>query len=150
MQGESQGFDSSALRQFDLHMALFQRFLRCSNRYLSVMANENVVVNDPAVVAKKFATDLADRDARIKALESELKGLNEKHSAQKKRADRAEAQAKDLQSRSESPPAKGIVVYIDGVAHPSIGQFRADNTFADVKRGYCPEGVMLVAIDRPG
>lgn len=114
------------------------------------MANENVVVTDPATVLKKVEADLAARDARIKELETDLKSLNEKHLAQKKKADRLDGQVKELQGQVEvgSPIVPGFVVYIDGVAYPSIGQFRADNTFADVKRGYCPEGVMLVAINR--
>jgi len=112
------------------------------------MADENVIVTDPLAVSKKLNEQLADRDARIKTLEAELKSLGEKHSAQKKRADRLEAQAKE--PTEPLLPEKGVVVFVDRVRFASLGEFRADNTFAEVKRGYCPEGVMLVAIDRPG
>jgi len=116
------------------------------------MADENVIVTDPLAVSKKLNEQLADRDARIKTLEAELKSLGEKHSAQKKRADRLEAQAKAVADEPTEPllPEKGVVVFVDRVRFASLGEFRADNTFAEVKRGYCPEGVMLVAIDRPG
>lgn len=83
-----------------------------------------------------FQADRADK------LEADLKAANEKHNFQKKRADKLEAFSKN------APPAKGIFVLIDGVQYESIGDFRADNTFVEVKRGHCPEGVTLVAINK--
>lgn len=35
-----------------------------------------------------------------------------------------------------------------GNTYRIIGDFRADNTFVEVKRGHCPEGVTLLAIDK--
>lgn len=88
---------------------------------------------------------------RADKLEVELKAANEKHDFQKKRAGKLEAALKDVQITAKVAPVagSGITVAIDGVTQTVIGNFRADNTFAEVKRGHCPEGVTLVAIDRP-
>lgn len=95
------------------------------------------------------------RDARITDLESKLSAEAETHAFQtnrgdalQKQLDAANAQIKDLQAKAKkgaaAPPADGV--YIGGTRHDIIGNFRADNTFVEVKRGHCPEGVTLVAI----
>lgn len=97
-----------------------------------------------------MANETDDRDARISGLEAELKAANERLEASKKRALKLEAALKDQKEVSRGPtiPSQGISVVVDGVVHPSIGSFRADNTFVEVKRGHCPEGVTLIAIDK--
>lgn len=42
----------------------------------------------------------------------------------------------------------GDYVSFKGEHHKVIGDFRADNTFSEVKRGHCPEGVTLIAIEK--
>lgn len=94
---------------------------------------------------------------RADKLEADLKVANEKLLLQKKRADKLmadiSAKAASEQTKDQKPAgealSQGNVVFFRGVAYPIIGDFRADNTFAEVKRGHCPEGVTLVAIDRP-
>jgi hypothetical protein len=86
---------------------------------------------------------------RADKLEADLKTSNEKHEFQKKRAGKLEAALKDLSTSAKAAsPTSGIVVIVDGVTQTVIGDFRADNTFVEVKRGHCPEGVTLVAIDK--
>lgn len=91
---------------------------------------------------------------RAEKLEAQVKALSEKHSFQKKRADRLESDVAKLAKRQaeDETVAKANSadhVVFDGKTYPVIGDFRADNTFAEVKRGHCPEGVTLIAIDRP-
>lgn len=86
---------------------------------------------------------------RADKLEADLKTANEKHNFQRKRAEKLEGSLRDLQSVAKAPAVgAGIVVLIDGVSQSVLGDFRADNTFAEVKRGHCPEGVTLIAIDK--
>jgi hypothetical protein len=130
------------------------------------MASGENVVTDPAEVLKKIQEDLASRDTRVKELEADLKSMTGRHTFQKNRADRSEEAVKaltqsleaasslstdlvsELDSLRNSASPKGTHVVLDGVRHDVIGAFRADNTFVEVKRGYCPEGVTLVAIDK--
>lgn len=99
-------------------------------------------------------TDAQDpRDARIADLEAKLKATSERLDFQKKRALKLEAALKELSERpAAAPPGAeeryGFAVYLDGVRCQVLGDFRADNTFVEVKRGHCPEGVTLLAIDK--
>lgn len=88
------------------------------------------------------------RDARIAQLEAELKSASGKLDLQRKRAEKLEAMLRTQKSES-LPIRSGFEVRVDGVEYHVLGDFRADNTFAEVKRGHCPEGVTLVAIDKP-
>lgn len=97
---------------------------------------------------------------QVAELTKKLKTETDKHAFQKRRADGLqksldEQQAtidtlrRDLAAKEATavrPPASAVV--LDGEIHPIIGMFRADNTFNEVKRGNCPEGVTLVAIDK--
>ncbi len=104
------------------------------------MANENQAAVDP-------------RDERITQLETELKASNDRHELQRKRATKLEAELGRLQRKSAEDEAasarpSGDYVQFRGATYDIIGDFRADNTFAEVKRGHCPEGVTLIAIDK--
>jgi hypothetical protein len=70
--------------------------------------------------------------------------VRDKHDYQERRADEAERKLK------AKPTAKGVtednVVILDGKVHPIVNTYRADNTNADVKRGYVPENETLVHI----
>lgn len=76
-------------------------------------------------------------------LERELTELRGKHDFQRKRADKAEGQL-----RRATPAQDGDRVVLGGQIHRVINCFRADNTFVEVKRGHCDEGITLVAIDK--
>lgn len=115
---------------------------------------------------------------RVIQLESLLTEQAEAHAAQKKRADALEktlatkatrlekleaaaAEGRELRATIQRVSAErdglaarvradseGDYVSLDGQVHPIIGVFRADNTFTEVKRGHCDEGVTLVAIPK--
>jgi hypothetical protein len=76
-------------------------------------------------------------------LEATLKEMHAKHEFQRKRADKAEAKLK----LAPGSPA-GDHVVLEGRVYPIVGSFRADNTFVEVKRGHCDEGITLVAIQK--
>ena len=91
---------------------------------------------------------------RADKAEAGLKSANEKHSFQKKRADKVEADlARVLHTHAEDEAVNqvptGDYASFGGTTYAIIGDFRADNTFAEVKRGYCPEGITLLAINKP-
>ena len=121
------------------------------------MASENKVAVDPA---EKLNEQLASRDARISELESQLKSVESTHAFQAERADGLEQELKKLDEKyqfwkkragkleAQSKSRAGISVTIDGQVQNVIGDYRADNTFVEVKRGFCPEGVTLIAIDK--
>lgn len=112
------------------------------------MANDTVPPAAPAT--DPTADAVADLTKRLKT-------ESEKHAFQKKRADGLEKTLKEREVELEAATKKqaaletagGRMVFLDGEAHEVIGVFRADNTFTDVKRGYCPEGATLVAIAKP-
>lgn len=89
------------------------------------MANENT----------NGAAGAPDRsDAELKALKAQVADLKK--------------QLKDVQSSKGPSAPEGDYAFFGGEFHKIIGDFRADNTFAEVKRGHCPEGVTLLAIAR--
>ncbi len=67
-----------------------------------------------------------------------------------KKLSEAQAQIKKLESELKSKPVvpTGDYASFKGEIHTIIGDYRADNTFAEVKRGNCFEGVTLLAIER--
>lgn len=77
-------------------------------------------------------------------LERELTDVKNKHEFQRKRADKLEAQLK--RTAPESP--RGDHAVVGGKSYPIVGSFRADNTFVEVKKGHCDEGLTLLAIDK--
>lgn len=92
-------------------------------------------------------------DGRIKELEAELKSVKDKFFTQKKRAEKAEALLKDLEKRPvtkvvSDPVGTNDCVILGGISWPIVGNFRADNTFVEVKRGHCHEGLTLIAINK--
>lgn len=108
------------------------------------------------------------RDARITELESLLKEQTQKHDFQLKRADKAERALKssetlvaktkadldDVLSASQETAADtteltGDGVVLDGIHYEIVNTVRADNTFAEVKRGFVDEGACMVVINRP-
>lgn len=100
-------------------------------------------------------------EQRIAQLEGLLKEQTEKHLFQKKRADSFEkglagatARLDDCQSKIDqlqqsARDALVDAVVLGGVTYDITGTYRADNTFSEVKRGHCEEGVTLVAIGKP-
>ncbi len=71
----------------------------------------------------------------------------------KKKLDEANALVKMLQAdlkkvKSLPQVPEGDYASFKGVIYNIIGDYRADNTFAEVKRGNCFEGVTLLAIER--
>lgn len=84
--------------------------------------DEEVVLPDP-------------RDEQINQLQAQVAEL--------------QAQLKAAKSKKGPQLLEGDYVSWRGEVHQIIGDFRADNTFAEVKRGHCPEGVTLLAIARP-
>lgn len=44
---------------------------------------------------------------------------------------------------------EGDYAKFKGVIYQIIGDFRSDSTYSEVKRGHCPEGITLLAIERP-
>jgi hypothetical protein len=132
------------------------------------MANQNEDPKVEPLIRKEWEAKVSERDARIKELEAQLQSVekthafqaeradkleadlkvaNEKHEFQRKRATRLESTLKDLQKPSEPIAPEGEIVF-KGQSYRVLGDFRADNTFAEVKRGHCPEGVTLIAIDK--
>lgn len=108
------------------------------------------------------APDGTPVDPRVAELEALLKEQTEKHNFQKKRADglqksldaaitRIDERQKVIDGLRETTGTNDghDHVILAGVAHEIIGTFRADNTFSEVKRGHCDEGVTLVAIGKP-
>jgi hypothetical protein len=92
-------------------------------------------------------------DDRIKELEAQLQAVEATHTAQATRGDELEKKLKAANARADKAEAQakgpqGNHVILDGQCHKVIGVFRADNTFVEVKRGHCDEGVTLVAIDK--
>ena len=78
------------------------------------------------------------RDARIAELEKKNADLTKKLK---------EAKTEPVAAPPASLPSNAV--FLDGVQYEIHGTFRADNTFSEVKRGHCEEGVTLVAISRP-
>jgi len=116
---------------------------------------ENVPVDVPVI--DQFAVQVQQRDTRIAELEALLKEQTDKHSYQTKRADDLEKRLKvaaaavrkyETARAAEAEATASDRVVLDGQEHRIIGAFRADSTFVEVKRGHCPEGVTLVAIDK--
>ena len=79
---------------------------------------------------------LAERVEDIEALTEDLKGADGKIAELEKAAKKS--------SRMQLPA--GDYVSLGGVIHPVTATFRADQTFAEVRKGHCDEGVTLVAI----
>lgn len=92
-------------------------------------------------------TKVDDRDA-------EIASLREKIEVKDKEIKDLSTQVKSLSSKKTTEktvavePVDSTHVRVDGKNHKILGMFRADNTFVEVKRGHCHEGVTLVAIDR--
>lgn len=85
-----------------------------------------------------------------RTLEGQVRELTRKNKALHKmlaeQADRVRSLEASLESERADP--NDDYVMLGGKAHPIIGNFRADNTFVEVKRGHCPEGITLIAIDK--
>lgn len=107
-----------------------------------------------------MAEDTETTDLRVAELQALLKEQTEKHSFQAKRADDLEKRLKiaaaavrkyeaTLGVREAAAPV-GDRVVLGGLNYAIAGTFRADNTFVEVKRGHCEEGITLVAINKPG
>lgn len=55
--------------------------------------------------------------------------------------------AKETPEEVKEAPEENYVM-LDGKRYSIRGMYRADNTFVDVKRGYCHEGNTLIEIER--
>lgn len=95
------------------------------------------------------------RDAEIALLKSQVadlrKELDSAEADNEALAKNSEAKIADLKRKlaAKVPEApKGNFAVLDGTTYPIIGDFRAGNTFEEVKKGNCPEGVTLLAIDK--
>ena len=99
------------------------------------------------------------RDAQIADLKAQLSDLQDKfnaeaktHAYQAKRADDLQVQLTAATAKGKaaptSPTPKHDHAVVGGVVHRIIGNFRAGNTFEEVKKGHCPEGVTLLAIEK--
>ena len=122
-------------------------------------------------IAKKAKTEdasakrIAELEGLLTEAQSKLKGfealasradeLNRKASAFEDRVKSFEAEVLDFETKreksSQGPDAlvgDGGSVFWNGEYHQVIGTYRADNTFVEVKRGHCPEGVTLIAISK--
>lgn len=91
------------------------------------------------------------RDLQIQQLEAQLqKAIDDSAAVQKDANAVIDALTKKLKAVSAKPAAPaapaGDAVVLGGVRHAILGTFRADNTFAPVKQGFCEEGITLVAI----
>lgn len=91
---------------------------------------------------------------RIKELEAQLQAVEATHTAQAKRGDELEKRVKDLNAKLKVSEAHqtarptGNHVVLAGKTYAVLDTFRADNTFVEVKKGHCDEGITLVAIQK--
>lgn len=83
------------------------------------------------------------RDVAIEQLNDEIYDLRNELAIAQKDVEKLE---KKLTASKAAPT--GDVVYLGGVSYPVLSTHRADNTFAEVKRGHVGEGLTLVAIDK--
>lgn len=105
-----------------------------------------------------MAEETETTDLRVAELQALLKEQTEKHSFQTKRADDLEKRLKiaaaavrkyeAARGQLEVAAPTGDRVVLGGLDYMITGTFRADNTFVEVKRGHCEEGVTLIAIDK--
>lgn len=87
-----------------------------------------------------LASELKKSKDRVSDLENQLKdALSRVKQVEKKNLELAKSAAPE-----------GDHVVFEGKTYAVKGAFRADNTFAEVKRGHCEEGCTLIAIERQG
>lgn len=83
--------------------------------------------------------DAAAPPAAVDARDAEIKALTEK-------VIDLEKQLKAKGDKRKLP--EGDFVVFGGLLYKITGNYRADNTFVEVKRGYCHEGSTLLSIER--
>lgn len=92
---------------------------------------------------------IADLESQVSSLSKQVENLNSENDIIAKNADvKIDALKKKLREAqaASAVPTQGDIVYLGGVAYQVLGTYRADNTFAEVKRGYVNEGSTLVNI----
>jgi len=91
-----------------------------------------------------------ERDQLIEDLSQESDRQTQKIEDLTKLLDAARADSDRLREKLKSAKSAptGDVVFLGGVSYPILSTHRADNTYAEVKRGHVSEGLTLVAIDK--
>lgn len=88
----------------------------------------SVVTNQSNSELSRIQEENKNLSIKLKQAEQEIAALNKKLSKNKM-------------------PTGNYAVF-NGTTYEIIGDYRADNTFAEVKRGNCDEGITLLAIQK--
>lgn len=94
-------------------------------------------------------TAVLTHEQKIKELTDKVAALEADNAALAKSAEtQIDSLKLQLKERATAQPSGDYAVF-GGVTYKIIGDFRADNTFSEVKKGHCDEGITLLAIERP-
>ncbi len=115
------------------------------------MPDDNVTKE---AVATVVGGAVDERDALIKDLRQKAEEFEARAVKLEKDSEtlvkNAERKVKDLEARLKAvkPAPTGDFVQLDGKVYPVVTTVRADNTFAEVKRGNVYEHACMVVIDK--
>lgn len=103
---------------------------------------------EPAVVDTAVLTP----EQKIKELTEQVASLQAANEAlAKETGEQIESLKQKLKKKEPAAPAapEGNYAVFEGQTYKITGDFRADSTYSEVKKGHCHEGVTLLAIERP-